>query len=233
MKAMENLLQVVEIAKSFGKKTVISEVSFALKRGEVLVLVGENGAGKSTLLSIITTLLKPDKGEVIFTGEDIIKKPKSARGCIAYIPQEIALHNHLTVKDNLNFWASMSGLSKAEKKSRSQTLLQDFHLTEYADDKVEKLSVGLRRRISIAVALFSNAQLLIMDEPTAGLDRASENEIFEFVRSQKEQGKAVIYVTHIAKEIEMLADKVLHIDRGVGRCYESVSAYEEATQVQK
>jgi ABC-type multidrug transport system, ATPase component len=227
------LLEVRGISKKFGKYEVLSDISFVLNKGEILVLLGENGAGKSTLLSVLTTLLKPDTGNVMLAGQSIIKTPKAAKGRIAYVPQEAALHNNLNVRDNLGFWAAMSGLAGKDKKTAVEKIMQDFSLVDYAKIKAGKLSVGLRRRVSIAAALFGNVELMVMDEPTAGLDVSSATEIIIFVKRLRENGIAVVYVTHISDEIDILADKILHISKGIGSCYESPEAYRGAIDLKR
>ena len=216
MNNQHHFLKVVNIRKSFQKKIILKDVSFTLDTGKIMVLVGENGAGKSTLLSILTTLSKPDFGEVLLNNQSIIKTPALAKGHIAYVPQEIALHSHLSVRDNLYFWASMHGIARMNQTERIERLLEEFRLTDYHSHKVGKLSVGLRRKVSIAIALLSEAKLLIMDEPTAGLDKDSRHEIITNIKQLKEQGIAIIYVTHIADEIERLADTILQISDGIG-----------------
>jgi len=217
MNNQHHFLKVVNIRKSFQKKIILKDVSFTLDTGKIMVLVGENGAGKSTLLSILTTLSKPDSGEVLLNNQSIIKTPALAKGHIAYVPQEIALHNHLSVRDNLYFWASIHGIARTNQTERVGKLLEEFRLTDYHSHKVGKLSVGLRRKVSIAIALLSEAKLLIMDEPTAGLDKDSRHEIITNIKQLKEQGIAIIYVTHIADEIERLADTILQISDGIGK----------------
>lgn len=215
MNKQSYFLEVTKISKAFQKKVVLKDVTFTLDKGEIMVLVGENGAGKSTFLSILATLSKPDSGDILLDSHSIIKSPALAKGNIAYVPQEIALHNNLSVQDNLYFWASINGMAKAKQKERIEQLLVEFRLTDYRSHKTGKLSVGLRRKISIALALLSNAKLLIMDEPTAGLDKDSRHEILNNIKHLKEKGIAIIYVTHITDEVDVLADMILQITDGI------------------
>ena len=207
----EKLLKVIELKKSYGKKMVLTDISFELSAGEILVLVGENGAGKSTLISILATIIKPDAGEVLLNGKSIIKTPSFAKGHIAYLPQETTLYNNLSVQDNLHFWATIGGMSRQEQKDKVPQIISEFRLSEYEKHKVGKLSVGLRRRVNIATALLNETALLLMDEPTAGLDAESSKEIIEIVKRLREKGMSIIYVTHVAEEIEALAARVLQI----------------------
>ena len=212
-----HFLEVTKISKAFQKKVVLKDITFTLDKGKIMILVGENGTGKSTFLSILTTLSKPDSGDILLNSQSIIKSPALAKGRIAYVPQEIALHNNLSVIDNLYFWASMNKITRTNQKEMVEKLLEEFRLVDYRSHKVGKLSVGLRRKVSIAVTLLSEAELLIMDEPTAGLDKNSRREIIDSVKQLRDTGISIIYVTHIADEVDILADSVLQISDGIGR----------------
>ena len=212
-----HFLEVTKISKAFQKKVVLKDITFTLDKGKIMILVGENGTGKSTFLSILATLSKPDSGDILLNSQSIIKSPALAKGRIAYVPQEIALHNNLSVIDNLYFWASMNKIARANQKEMIEKLLEEFRLVDYRSHKVGKLSVGLRRKVSIAVTLLSEAELLIMDEPTAGLDKNSRHEIIDSIKQLRDTGISIVYVTHIADEIDILADSVLQISDGIGR----------------
>lgn len=205
------LLDVIKINKSFGKNKVLDDLTFSLDEGEILVLVGENGAGKSTLLAILATIIKSDSGDVMLKGKSIIKRPSMARGQIAYLPQETTLYDNLNTADNLRFWASMGGMPKNEQKEKIPQVIEELRLGEFGKQKVGKLSVGQRKKINIATVLLSGAKILLMDEPTAGLDDESRDEIIKIVNDLKAEGISIIYVTHVNSEVELLADKVLHI----------------------
>jgi len=222
---MSKLLRVEKITKAFNKKVVLSNVSFDLDNNEILVLVGENGTGKSTFLSILVTLLKPDLGHIFLEGDDIVTNANLIKGKVAYVPQEIAIYPNLTVKDNMYFWASINGFSGVKCHDRVRALIDEFKLSEYEKQKAGKLSVGLRRRLSIATSMFLDAKLVIMDEPTAGLDIEAKNEIIKLVKTLKKQGRSIIYVTHIQDEIEALAGKILRIKDGVSEYYDNVAEY--------
>ncbi|MCY7781237.1 MULTISPECIES: linearmycin resistance ATP-binding protein LnrL [unclassified Bacillus (in: firmicutes)] len=208
------MLQAENIKKAYGKKTIVKGISFSLQKGESFGLLGPNGAGKSTTISMISGLVPHDSGRITVGGYVIGKETAKAKQKIGVVPQEIALYPTLTAIENLMFWGKMYGLSHGEAKKRSAEVLEYVGLTERAKDKIETFSGGMKRRINIGAALMHKPELLIMDEPTVGIDPQSRNHILETVKQLNETGMTVIYTSHYMEEVEYLCDRIGIIDRG-------------------
>lgn len=185
-----------------------------MKKGESFGLLGPNGAGKSTTISMISGLVPLDGGEITVGGYAIGKDTNKAKQKIGIVPQEIALYPTLTAQENLVFWGKMYGLTHGEAKKRSAEVLEYVGLTERAKDKIETFSGGMKRRINIGAALMHKPELLIMDEPTVGIDPQSRNHILETVKQLNETGMTVIYTSHYMEEVEYLCDRIGIIDQG-------------------
>lgn len=185
-------------------------ISFSLQKGESFGLLGPNGAGKSTTISMISGLVPHDSGNITVGGYVIGKETAKAKQKIGIVPQEIALYPTLTAHENLMFWGKMYGLTHGEAKKRSA----EVGLTERAKDKTETFSGGMKRRINIGAALMHKPELLIMDEPTVGIDPQSRNHILETVKQLNETGMTVIYTSHYMEEVEFLCDWIGIIDQG-------------------
>ncbi|MCK8101729.1 ABC transporter ATP-binding protein [Bacillus sp. 2CMS4F] len=208
------MLQAENIKKAYGKKTIVKGISFSLRKGESFGLLGPNGAGKSTTISMISGLVPLDGGEITVGGYVIGKDTNKAKQKIGIVPQEIALYPTLTAQENLVFWGKMYGLTHGEAKKRSAEVLEYVGLTERAKDKIETFSGGMKRRINIGAALMHKPELLIMDEPTVGIDPQSRNHILETVKQLNETGMTVIYTSHYMEEVEYLCDRIGIIDQG-------------------
>ncbi|MFB4365440.1 linearmycin resistance ATP-binding protein LnrL [Bacillus sp. LR_6] len=208
------MLQAENIKKAYGKKTIVKGISFSLQKGESFGLLGPNGAGKSTTISMISGLVPNDSGNITVGGYVIGKETAKAKQKIGIVPQEIALYPTLTAHENLMFWGKMSGLTHGEAKKRSAEVLEYVGLTERAKDKIETFSGGMKRRINIGAALMHKPELLIMDEPTVGIDPQSRNHILETVKQLNETGMTVIYTSHYMEEVEFLCDRIGIIDQG-------------------
>ncbi len=208
------MLQVENIKKAYGKKTIVKGISFSLKKGESFGLLGPNGAGKSTTISLISGLVPLDGGEITVGGYAIGKDTNKAKQKIGIVPQEIALYPTLAAQENLVFWGKMYGLTHGEAKKRSAEVLEYVGLTERAKEKIETFSGGMKRRINIGAALMHKPELLIMDEPTVGIDPQSRNHILETVKQLNETGMTVIYTSHYMEEVEYLCDRIGIIDQG-------------------
>jgi ABC-2 type transport system ATP-binding protein len=208
------MLQVIDLKKSFGGKPVVKGVSFSVDKGEAFGLLGPNGAGKSTTISMICGLLKIDGGDVRVNGLSIKKDPMAVKRKIGIVPQDIALYPTMTAKENLVFWGKMYGLKGREAKAKADRVLADVGLSDRANDKIETFSGGMKRRINIGAALMHDPELLIMDEPTVGIDPQSRNHILETVKRLNEQGMTVIYTSHYMEEVEFLCERIAIIDHG-------------------
>ena len=208
------LLEVQRLSKAYGAVRAVDSVSFAMRPGELYGLLGPNGAGKTTTISIISGLLKPDAGEVTVAGKPFWSDPQAAKRIMGVVPQELALYEELTGRENLEFWGRMAGLSAGEAKSRAIELLQALALTDRANDAVKQYSGGMKRRINLGCALLHRPKLLLLDEPTVGIDPQARMNILEFIRGLRASGTAILYTTHYLEEAEMLCDRIGIIDHG-------------------
>lgn len=211
MKTME----IKNLTKRFNDKLVIDNVSLEIEKGEIFGLLGPNGAGKSTLINLIVGLLKMDKGEVLVSGYNILKDDLKAKEKIGLVPQEIALFESLNAKENLEYWGGLYGLRGALLKERINEALEIAALQEHMKKPIKNYSGGMKRRLNIAAAMMHHPEILIMDEPTVGVDPQSRNHIFEVVRKMnKEYSTTIIYTSHYMEEAEALCDRIFILDLG-------------------
>jgi ABC-2 type transport system ATP-binding protein len=209
-----NMLTVRDLRKSFGDSEVVKGVSFTVEKGESYGLLGPNGAGKSTIINMITGLYPPTSGVIQIKGIDVIKNPKQAQKWIGVVPQEIALYETMSARENLKFWGRMYDLSGRALEKSVDEVLEIIGLTERAKDKVETFSGGMKRRVNIGAAILHRPELLIMDEPTVGIDPQSRNHILETVKRLNNQGMTIIYTSHYMEEVEYLCVRIGIIDHG-------------------
>jgi ABC-2 type transport system ATP-binding protein len=210
MKAIE----VKELKKSFGDLQAVRGVDFFANQGEILSLLGPNGAGKSTTISIISGLLQPCAGDAFIMGHSVTRDPKAAKSNLGVIPQEIALYPDLSARENLLFWGKMYGLRGNALKQRVDEIFETIDLTDRQKDKVGKFSGGMKRRVNIAVALLHKPAVVIMDEPTVGIDPQSRRHILDSVKELNRQGTTVLYTTHYMEEAAELSDHIAIMDQG-------------------
>lgn len=208
------LLQVKGLSKSYGALKAVDNISFTVNQGEIIGLLGPNGAGKSTTISMISTLLKPDSGEILYKGDDIVKRPKSIQKELGIVPQEIALYPTLSGYDNLKFWGQAYGLSGDRLKKRIEDVSEIIGIHDRLKDKVENYSGGMKRRLNIGAALLHEPELLIMDEPTVGIDPQSRNHILDTVLKLNKTGMTIIYTSHYMEEVEYLCRNIHIMDMG-------------------
>ncbi len=212
---MENIIEVKNITKRFKEKLVLDNISYEVNKGEIFGFIGPNGAGKSTLINIMTGILVPNNGTISICGYDILKEPLKAKSCIGYVPQEIALIEEINAYANLEYFGALYGLKGKVLKERINEALEITGLSEKKKEKVKKFSGGMKRRLNIAAAIMHYPKVLILDEPTVGVDPQSRNHIFDFVRSvTKEYGTTVVYTSHYMEEVEELCDRVFIMDLG-------------------
>lgn len=210
-----SIIEISNITKRYDDKLAVDNVSINIEKGEVFGLLGPNGAGKSTLISIMCGLIKADKGEVSISGHLIEKETVKAKSYIGLVPQEIALYENLSAIDNLKFWGSMYGLKGQTLKERIQEAIDVTGLKEKAKENVSKYSGGMKRRLNIAAAIMHRPEILIMDEPTVGIDPQSRNHILEFTMGLNEKYKTtIIYTSHYMEEVEHLCSRVAILDEG-------------------
>lgn len=209
------MLEVQDLQKKFKKKTAVDGVNLFLEEGESVGLLGPNGAGKSTTISMISTLLPPDRGTVKFNGKDALKHPDELRPILGVVPQEIALYDELSAYENMKFFGKVYNLSGEKLEKKIQEVLELVGLKDRQKDAVNTYSGGMKRRINIAVALMHDPEILIMDEPTVGIDPQSRNYILDMVRQlNREKGLTVLYTSHYMEEVEKLCDRVYIMDHG-------------------
>lgn len=210
------MIEIKNIQKSYGKHRVLNNLNMEIKKGELIGLIGPNGAGKSTLISIISTILRPDSGQIFYDGRDIYKENllKEYRRKIAIVPQEIALYDNMSGLENLKFFGSAYGLKGKQLTQKIEEIADIITIKERLKDKVSTYSGGMARRLNIGVALLNSPEVLIMDEPTVGIDPQSRNYILESVKSFNASGMSVLYTTHYMEEVENLCKKVYIMDRG-------------------
>ena len=209
------MLELTDVTKSYRKKTVVDHVSFSVNEGEILGVVGANGAGKSTLASMIVALMKPDSGNISLDGLDVTAGSKEVRSLIGYVPQDIALYETLTGMDNLKFWAGANGVPKQKTAARIEDVCRIIRFDrELVNRRVSTYSGGMKRRLNIGVALLHEPKLLVLDEPTTGVDMQSCDQILETVEELKNNGTAIIYIGHYFEEIERIATHLCVLEEG-------------------
>lgn len=214
---MQNVLVVNSLVKSFGDFIAVDGVSFAIAEGETFGLLGPNGAGKTTSISMICGLLERDEGSVEVDGRAVTTKSTVGKAEIGLVPQDLAIYPDLTAVENLKFFGRLYGVEGGSLDSRVGEVLEVIGLTDRKDDLVKDYSGGMKRRLNIGIGLFHKPKLLILDEPTVGVDPQSRNAILESVESLSLRGMAVLYTTHYMEEAERLCDRVAIIDEGVIR----------------
>ncbi len=208
------MLEIKNIKKYFNETKAVDNISFKVERGDILGLLGPNGAGKSTTISIISTLIKADEGNVLYKGVDIEKEPKKIQKQLGFVPQEIALYPSLSGYDNLKFWGKIYGLKGNKLKEKIEEVSQIIGINKRLKDKVEEYSGGMKRRLNIGSALLHNPEIIILDEPTVGIDPQSRNHILDSVKEINKKGSTIIYTSHYMEEVEYLCDKICIMDEG-------------------
>lgn len=203
------------LQKSYGDVLALKDISFTVKPGEIFGLLGPNGAGKTTTIRCLCTLAKPDGGRIEVSGIPVIEKPKAARRRLGYVAQEVAIDKVLTGRELLALQAALYHLPKKTIKERINQLIEILGLSEYADKKTGTYSGGIRKRIDLAAGLLHQPEVLVLDEPTVGLDIESRMVVWNFLRKLKEAGTTVLITSHYLEEIDALADRLAIIDKGV------------------
>jgi len=203
----------MDISRRFGNFVAVDGIDLSIKEGELFSLLGPNGAGKTTTIKMLCCLLRPSSGTAEIMGHDIRKDPIAVKKVIDVSPQETAIAEHLNARENLSLMGGIHGIGKEEIKKRSEELLEMIGLTNRAKERVKKYSGGMKRRLSIAMALVSEPQVLFLDEPTLGLDPQSRRSIWEHIEELKGK-KTVVLTTHYLEEADALADRIAIIDEG-------------------
>ncbi|QQD82295.1 ABC transporter ATP-binding protein [Bacillus siamensis] len=209
------MLELTDLTKKYGDFTAVNHISLRVEKGEIFGLLGPNGAGKSTTVSMISTVLSPTGGTICINGMSLQKQPAAIKKVMGIVPQEIALYQALSAKDNLAFFGSLYGLSGKELDKRVDEVLDVIELKEQRNQRVSEFSGGMKRRVNIGAALMNEPKLFILDEPTVGIDPQSRHHILETVKTlNQEKGMTVIYTSHYMEEAEYLCERAAIMDRG-------------------
>ncbi len=208
------MLDCIDVHKRFGEVEAVRGVSFQIAEGETYGLLGPNGAGKTTTISMVCGLLEPDSGEVFVAGSRLTSRSVDEKAAIGYVPQELAIYPDLSARENLQFFARLYGLRPDDVRVRVDEVLRVVGLAERAGEQTRDFSGGMQRRLNIGVGLLHRPRLLILDEPTVGVDPQSRNAILESVEKLSGEGMAVLYTTHYMEEAERLCDRIGIVDLG-------------------
>jgi ABC-2 type transport system ATP-binding protein len=211
---MPSILEVKQLVKKYGDFTAVKGISFDIQEGEIFSLLGPNGAGKTTTISMLSTLYIPTSGDATIGGHSVTREPMAVRNIIGVVPQDLALYEDLTARENLVFWGQMYGLSGKTLSARVEEVLEQIGLADRAKERVKAYSGGMKRRVNIGVGLLHKPRLLFMDEPTVGIDPQSRRAILDSVKELNQQGMTVLYTTHYMEEAEELSNRVGIIDNG-------------------
>ncbi len=209
-----NAIEVLDLHKSYGNVRAVAGVSFSVQPGEIFSLLGPNGAGKSTTISILSGLLEPEQGEVRLMGHSLKTDAVAARSQLGVVPQEIALYPDLSARENLEFWGKMYGLRGPMLKQRVDAVTETIGLNGRQNQRVGTYSGGMKRRVNIGAALLHEPAVVIMDEPTVGIDPQSRRHILDHVKALHDAGLTVLYTTHYMEEAAELSDRIAIMDQG-------------------
>lgn len=210
----EYAIRVEDLYRHFGDTKAVDGVSFTVEKAEIYSLLGPNGAGKSTIISMLACLLQPDSGDAVVMGHSVTEDPQAVKAEIGVVPQEIALYEDLSAQENLVFWGKMYGLRGALLKQRVAEVLELVGLTDRQKERVAKYSGGMKRRVNIGIALLHKPPVIIMDEPTVGIDPQSRRHILDGVIALNREGATILYTTHYMEEAQELSDHIAIMDEG-------------------
>ena len=210
----DRAIETQDLHKDFGDVHAVQGVSFEVGAGEIFSLLGPNGAGKSTTISMLACLLAPTAGDARVMGHSVRTEPMAVKGAIGVVPQEIALYEDLSARENLSFWGKMYGLRGATLAQRVDEVLDIIGLVDRQKGAVSKFSGGMKRRLNIGIALLHRPEVLILDEPTVGIDPQSRRKILDSVTDLNRQGMTVLYTTHYMEEAQEISDRIAIMDRG-------------------
>jgi len=208
------MIRVKDLQKSYGDLRAVDGISFEVPEGEMLGFLGPNGAGKTTTLSMISGLLKPDRGRVSIGEIDVWHSPKEAKRILGLVPQDLALYEELTARENLMFWGSLFHLPRSELKANIELWLDRVGLKGRGREAVSKFSGGMKRRLNLAIGLVHNPKVVLLDEPTVGIDPQARKNILDIIREIVKEGSTILFTTHHLEEAEALCDRIAIIDHG-------------------
>jgi ABC-2 type transport system ATP-binding protein len=221
------MLQVEKLSKRYGQRVAVDAISFHIDRGETVGLLGPNGAGKTTAIAMISGISRPDGGDVSLGGVSVTLNSQAAKRRVGLVPQDLALYDELSAWANLQLFGGLQGLGAAQLRSRADEVLSLVKLADRRTDRVKTFSGGMKRRLNIAAALLHDPDLILLDEPTVGVDPQSRNAIFDNLEELKRRGKTLLYTTHYMEEAERLCDRVVIIDHGRVLADDTVSHLKE------
>ena len=208
------MLEVRDLRKTYGVTAALAGVSFRVAEGEIFGLLGPNGAGKTTLMSIVSGLLDPSGGQIFLDGHEFHRHERNLRRTIGIVPQELAIYNDLTARENLRFFGQLYGLGGIALEKHIERILAAIALSDRADSRAGTFSGGMKRRLNLGASLVHEPKLLLLDEPTTGVDPQSRNHIFEEVRRLNAQGMTIVYTSHYMEEVQALCPRIGIIDHG-------------------
>ncbi len=209
------MLQLIEVKKYYKNNKAVDGISFEINKGEIFGLVGANGAGKSTAISMITTMIKPDSGDILYQGESIVKNPKAIRKHLGYVPQDIALYLSLSGRDNLLFWGNAYHVPKKILNERIYEVCDIIGFTkDVLSQKAGTYSGGMKRRLNLGAALLHQPDFIVLDEPTVGIDIIARNQILESIKRLNNIGTTVLYCGHYMDEVERICDTICILEKG-------------------
>lgn len=227
---MSDIIVARQITHNYGNTRALHGIDLKIPQGSFYGLLGPNGAGKTTTINILCALLIPDEGEIEIKGIDLRKDAKRAKKVLGVVPQDIALYGDLSAIDNLRFWGKLYGLSQTECDKKARALLATVGLAERMNEAVSNYSGGMKRRVNLAAALMHSPDILLMDEPTVGVDPQSRNHIFDLLEELHQRGMTVIYTTHYMEEVERLCESAAIIDHGKIIAQGSVEALKDISR---
>jgi ABC-2 type transport system ATP-binding protein len=209
-----NMLEIRNVRKTYGSLVAVDDVSFTVEAGRLIGLLGPNGAGKTTTVSMIAGLISPERGEVLVGGNPLRGDTDPLKRKIGLVPQDLALYDDLSARENLRYFGALYGLSGSALESAMSSVMTLVGLADRVRDRVKTFSGGMKRRLNLAAGLLHDPEILLLDEPTVGVDPHSRNAIFDNLEELKRRGKALLYTTHYMEEVERLADRIVIIDNG-------------------
>ncbi|MBO1305564.1 ABC transporter ATP-binding protein [Enterococcus sp. 669A] len=211
---MKPLIEVTQLTKAYDKKEVLHGITFEIKQGEILCLLGPNGAAKSTTINMLCGSLSFDQGKILYKGQSIQQQKKAFKAELGMVPQDLAIYEDLSAEQNVRFFASLYGLKGEALKEGINFALESVGLLEHRKEKARTFSGGMKRRLNIACAIAHHPTLLIMDEPTVGIDPQSRNHILQSIRKMQTAGMTILYTTHYMEEVEEISTRIIIMDHG-------------------
>lgn len=208
------MISVENLSKKFGDLQAVDHVSFEVARGELFGFLGPNGAGKTTTISMMSGQLRPDEGTVFVEDHNLWQAPRVAKHLLGLVPQDLALYEDFSARENLHFWGGLYDLPHAELKRRTDEILVRVGLADRAREAVSRFSGGMKRRLNLAIGLVHNPNVLLLDEPTVGIDPQARHNIIEIIRDIAREGRTIVFTTHQLEEAEKLCDRIAIIDHG-------------------